>query len=403
MKRSKVMGAVLVAMLGASSACQAPAGVTGVVEHHSGGVIKIGWISSLTGPLSAAAVAENRGVRYAVRQINRRGGIDGHKLELTTRDTQGDPTKAVSAAKELTLRDGVDFVIGPVNSGEAVPVTPVLARSHTPNMVIATVDTLTDPKKYPLAFRVIPTNKEWVTAANAYALGHLGLKKVAILADSTGYGTTTADQARRLVTSAGGQVVYSGLIDIDQTDVTSDVRKARAAGAQAVVVWSASSGLDARIINARAAIGWKAPILGHPALASGDTGKLLTSKNNWKGVYAVGYRSMSRDARGQVPASTRRFVAEAGRSVLGSDINYTLWWVAMGYDAVQDIEHAVQKAGGTDRDAVRDALAGTRNLHGVFATYSWSPGNRNGISQDQVVMNEADSFHDGTFRLAPGY
>ncbi|MGV9797565.1 ABC transporter substrate-binding protein [Mycobacterium sp. NPDC003449] len=403
MKRSTAMGAAVVAILCSISACQPPPGVTGAAAHNDGGAVKIGWISSLTGPLSAAAAAENRGVRFAVQQINEQGGIDGRKVELTTRDTQGDPTKAVNAAKELTLREGVDFIIGPVNSGESVPVTPVLARSHTPNMVIATVDSLTDPEKYPLAFRVIPTNEQWVTAANDYAMKDLGLNRVAILADSTGYGTTTADQAKKLFTASGGTVTYTGLIDIDQTDVTSDVAKARASGAQAILVWSASSGLNARIINARAAIGWKAPILGHPALAAGDTGKLLTNRSNWGGVYAVGYRSMSRDEEQRLPASTSKFVADAGRSVLGEDINYTLWWVAMGYDAVQVIRHAVEKAGGTDRDAVQDALTQTRDLPGVFATYSWSVNDRNGISQNQVVMNEADSFDRGTFRLAPGY
>src|SRR5437764_8267080 len=62
--------------------------------------IQIGWLSSLTGPLSSAAIAENQGVQFAIDQINEVGGINGRKLELLTRDTAGDPTKAVNFAQQ---------------------------------------------------------------------------------------------------------------------------------------------------------------------------------------------------------------------------------------------------------------------------------------------------------------
>lgn len=400
MKQSKMFLPAALLLLASATGCGA--GVTGG-QTASDKTVTIGWISSLTGPLSSAAVAENRGVKYAVDQINAHGGIGGQQVRLVTRDSQGDPTKAVSAANELTQKDHVDFVIGPVNSGEALPVIPVLARANTPNIVIGTVDELTSPSKYPLAFRVIPTNTQWVTAANQYALKQLDVKKVAILADNTGYGTDTADLAKQLFTKMGGEVTYSGLIDPAQTDVSSDIRKARASGAQAIMVWSAATGLDARIIEARSQAGWHVPVVGHPALASGDTGALLSQKSDWNKVYAVGYRSMSTDAKGNLPASTARFIKEAGPKVLGKNIDYTLWWVAMGYDAVQVIEHAVEKAGGTDPTAVQNALEQTNGLKGVFASYSWGPNNRDGFPQADVVMNEASSFHNGTFKLAPGY
>jgi len=80
--------------------------------------IKVGWLSSLTGPLSSAAIAENQGVQLAVEEINKAGGVLGRPIELLTRDTAGDPTKAVNFAQQLAFSDKVQFVIGPVNSGE---------------------------------------------------------------------------------------------------------------------------------------------------------------------------------------------------------------------------------------------------------------------------------------------
>ena len=74
--------------------------------------IKVGWLSSLTGPLSSAAIAENQGVQLAVDEINAAGGINGRKIELLTRDTAGDPTKAVNFAQQLAFQEKVHFVIG---------------------------------------------------------------------------------------------------------------------------------------------------------------------------------------------------------------------------------------------------------------------------------------------------
>ena len=123
--------------------------------------IKVGWLSSLTGPLSTAAIAENQGVLFAVDEINKKGGgILGHKVELLTRDTAGDPTKAVNLAKQLAFSDKVQFIIGPANSGESLATVPMLSRAGIPNVLIGTLDELTDPRKYPLAFRVINTSTQ---------------------------------------------------------------------------------------------------------------------------------------------------------------------------------------------------------------------------------------------------
>src|SRR5215204_1393168 len=96
--------------------------------------IKIGYLPALTGPSSSTGVGINRGTQLAVEEINKAGGIDGRQLELITRDTQSDPTKAVNGAAELTRGEKVSVVFGPVNSGESLAVTPLLARTNTPQV-----------------------------------------------------------------------------------------------------------------------------------------------------------------------------------------------------------------------------------------------------------------------------
>ena len=367
--------------------------------HAQGEPIRIGWLSSLTGPLSSAAIAENQGVQFAVEEINKAGGINGRKLEPITRDTAGDPTKAVNFAKQLAYDDKVSYVIGPVNSGESLATVPILAKAGVPNLIIGTVDELTNPKKYPLAFRVINTNEQWITSANKYALETLKRRKVAVLGDTTGYGASSAKRAAALLEQAGVKPVYSVLIDPNKTSVTDEIEKARAAGADVIMPWSAATGLLARILNARGDLQWDVPVVGHPALMGLPIRNLLNKPSYWDNTYAAGYASTTYDAGGKLPERTQALMT-AIQPKLGGKIDFTFWWVALGYDTVKVIEHAVKQTGGTDAQAFRKALENTRGMPGVYADYTWTADDHNGFPDSGMVVNRANTFKDGSFELA---
>lgn len=363
--------------------------------------IKVGWLSSLTGPLSASAIAENQGVELAVEEINAAGGILGRKIELLTRDTAGDPTKAVNFAQQLAFSDKVNFVIGPVNSGEGLATTPMLARAGVPNIIIGAIDELTDAKKYPRAFRMINTNMQWISTANKYAIETLKKQKVAVIADTSGYGTASAKSAIALLEKAGIKPVYSVLIDANKTDVMDEMTKARNAGADVVMPWTAAAGLLGRLINARGEMGWDVPIVGHPALMAAQIRKLLNKPEYWDKTYAAGYTSTTYLPDDKLPAPTQALVDKIRPRIGGGEIDITFWWVALGYDTVKMIEHAVKKAGSTDPAAIQKAMEETTSFPGVYATYSYSATQRDGFPDSGMVMNTANTFKDGSFKLAP--
>jgi len=362
--------------------------------------IRIGWLSSLTGPLSSAAIAENQGVQFAVEEINKAGGVNGRKLELITRDTAGDPTKAVNLAKQLAFTEKVHFIIGPVNSGESLATVPILARAGIPNLIIGSVDELVDAKKYPNAFRAINTNRQWIEAANHYALNVIKRKKIAVIGDTSGYGTSSAKTAAELLDKAGIKPVYSVLIDPNKTDLTDEMNKAKAAGADVVMPWSAATGLLARLLNTRGDMGWDVPIVGHPALMAPAIKKLLNKPEYWGNAVAAGYVSTTYDEKGKLPAKTQALIDKLHGKMGTGEIDYMLWWVALGYDTVKIVEYAVKQANGTDPKVIQKVLENTKGLQGVYATYSWSAAQRNGFPDHQIVMNQANSFKDGAYRAA---
>jgi branched-chain amino acid transport system substrate-binding protein len=340
-------------------------------------------------------------VQLAVDEINKSGGILGRQIELLTRDTAGDPTKAVNFAQQLAFSDKVQFVIGPVNSGEALATTPILARAGVPNIVIGALDELVDPAKYPRAFRAINTNLQWISTANNYATGTLKKTKVAIIADTSGYGTASARSAEQLLDKAGIKPVYVVLVDPNKTDLSDEMNKAKAAGADVVMPWSAATGLLGRLLNARGDMGWNVPVVGHPALMAAQIRKLLNKPEYWDNTFAAGYQSTTYGPDGKLPERTQALVDKVRGKLGGGEIDVLFWWVALGYDTVKIIEYAAKSAGSFDPAAIQKVLENTKDYRGVYTSYSWSPTERNGFPDANMAMNAASTFKDGSFKPAP--
>jgi len=364
--------------------------------------IKIGWLAAMTGPSSAPTVGFNRGVMFAVDAINAKGGVKGRKIEVITRDTQGDPTKAVNATQELISQAKVHGLWGPVNSGEALATTPIMARAKMPNIHPCVVETLIDTTKYPNAFRMAPSNGQWDDAVRGYCLNILKAKKVAVIGDTTGYGVTAVGASVAAFKKDGADVVYQANIDSTQPDMTPDLLRARNAGAEVIAVWSVSTGMDARMFNTRAALNWDVPFVGHPSLASGEIAGLVEKPANWEKVYCIGYKSVSYDAAGKLPARTQDLVDRLIKAKV--EINDTLlWWIAGGIDAIELFAKGVEASGSTDSAGITAYLNSLSKYPGYYGDYTFTPTQHNGYPTEDVVMSAANSAKNGTFALAPGY
>jgi branched-chain amino acid transport system substrate-binding protein len=364
--------------------------------------IKIGCLAAITGPSSAPTIGFNRGVTFAVDAINAGGGVKGRKIEIVMRDTQGDPTKAVNATQELISQQKVHAIWGPVNSGEALATTPIMGRAKIPDIHPCVVESLIDPVKFPNAFRMAPSNSQWDDAVRNYCLKVLKVKKVAVIGDTTGYGTTAVGASVAAFKKDGADVVYQANIDATQPDMTPDMLRARNAGAEVIVVWSVTTGMEARMFNTRAAMNWDVAFVGHPSLASGELAGLVEKPENWKKVYAIGYKSCSYDAAGKLPPKSEDLVARLTKAGVKLD-DTLLWWVAGGIDAIELIAKGVAESGSTDSAGIIAYWNTLSKYPGYFGNYTFSPTQHNGYLTEEIVMSEASTAKNGTFALAPGY
>src|SRR6476661_3019383 len=363
--------------------------------------IRIGYLPALTGPSSSTGIGINRGVQLAVQEINAAGGIDGRQIELVVRDTQSEPTKAVNGAAELTHAHKVSVVLGPVNSGESLAVVPLLARANTPQVHPCWVDSLTDPKKYPMCFRNASTNQQIGAGANRYVVDVLKCKKVAVISDTTGYGTASVNAYVPMLKGMGAEIAYQGNVDAANPDLKPELLRMQSAGAEAIMPWSVNAGFLSRLINTRGQMGWDVPICGQTTLGSGQTKALLEKPEYWNKVYPNNFRPVCYGPDGKLPERTRAFMDRL-RSAKIDMSDTLLWWIALGYDAPLLIRDAI-KANGPEPEKIVAYWNGLKNFPGVYGDISFTADKHDGYPDNQVVMVEANALKDGAFNLDQGY
>lgn len=372
----------------------------GAGSARSAEPIRIGVLGTFSGPLATPSLQSQKGVEFAVEQFNKSGGLDGRLAELVVRDTNGEPTKAVNFAQQLINSEKVVAVIGPSNSGEALATVPIVARAGVVNIVQGVLDVLIDPIKYPRAFRASNTNTQWIERANDYILNVLGKRKVAVFADTSGYGASTAKQVAQMLEKAGAAPVYTVLIDPAKTDVTDEIGKARAAGAEVVSLWTGSTGLVARLLNTRGEQNWNVPFIGHPALAALPVRELLQKPEYWGNAYAIGFTNTTYDAQGKLPPRTQELLNQMRPLLGGAELQFTFWWITIGFDSVNMLLQAIKRAGSTDAASITTAMEAAP-YEGAYTTYRFTPREHNGFPDSGLTVDLADSFRDGSFTAAP--
>src|SRR4029078_1684362 len=125
--------------------------------------IKVGMPMPLSGPPALFGEPASKGAMMFVEELNAKGGVLGRKLELIVRDSKGDANEAVRQARELILKDNVDFLVGTLTSAEG-PAVSVVAKENKIVFIapLPHTDQLTAPDNaQPYIFRVVhhPTSE----------------------------------------------------------------------------------------------------------------------------------------------------------------------------------------------------------------------------------------------------
>jgi branched-chain amino acid transport system substrate-binding protein len=205
------------------------------------GTYKVGAVFSATGRTSFLGDPEKKTAEMIAEQINKAGGINGHKLELIVYDTEGDATKCNLAVKKLITQDKVCAVIGPSLSGTSLAVVPLAEKYKTPLVSCAAsykiVHNDKTGKPYKWVFKTPQTDTMAVEAIYT-RLQKTGINKIAIISVTSGFGASGRGELIRLAPKYKINIVADEKYGPKDTDMTAQLTKIKGKSPQAIVNWS---------------------------------------------------------------------------------------------------------------------------------------------------------------------
>ena len=316
--------------------------------------IRVGEYASLTGKEASFGQSSHKGIVLAFEEINAAGGVLNQQIELIVEDNQTRPGESATAAKKLIAREKVIALLGEVSSGRSLEAAPIAQASKVPMIApAATNPKVTETGDY--IFRVCFIDPFQGTVMAKFAQDDLKAKKVAILSSvSNAYSVGLAKYFRETFSAGGGEIVAENNFSEGDKDFRAQLTAVKAAGAEAVFVPSYYTEAALIVRQARdlgitvpffGGDGWEAPQL------------LQIGGDALEGCYYSTHFSPE-NADPAVRAFVDKFKARWDNETPDA-------FAALGYDAAYVLADALKRAGSTDGEKLRDALAATRDFSGV--------------------------------------
>jgi branched-chain amino acid transport system substrate-binding protein len=198
-----------------------------IIKARGDNPVKIGFVNPLTGILSALAQSEVEGAKYAVGEVNQKGGILGRQVQLLVEDSANDVGTGVQKTQKLIDRDQCDVIFGDVNSGIAYAMSQVTGEKKVFHIVPGGhTDPITGTDCKWNVFRICNTTSMDAAAITPELIKRFGKKWFFITPDYA-YGHTLQDAFVKNLKKAGGE--FAGdMLPINTTEFSATLIKARA-------------------------------------------------------------------------------------------------------------------------------------------------------------------------------
>jgi branched-chain amino acid transport system substrate-binding protein len=326
--------------------------------------IKLGFNGDMSAsPSALSGQAATLGLQAAIDDVNTAGGVLGRKLTLVIRDDLSQPPKSIQNMSDLIDNEQVVAVFGPTNSGNA------LAWKQVPNQkkipVIGTVGSGT-AITYPVSagadnymFRISMVDRDQVSGLMAYVKKNPAVKNVGYLSETTGYGQGGLKDMQELGDVEGIKPVCSEKFGVNDTDMTSQLNKCKAAGVDTLVVWAQGTPLG-QLMRSMEKINYF-PLTLMTWAADNQSfyeaaGKTLAEK-------PIFMRTVTEE---RTPKQQKLYDRIAPKMTSASAFGFA----AHSYDAVMVLASAIKQANSTEGSKIREALENLQTPYeGMMKSY----------------------------------
>lgn len=316
--------------------------------------ILIGEYASLTGSEATFGQSSHNGLELAVEEVNNSGGVLGKKIKLITEDNQGKPSETQTVVQKLINRDKVVAVIGEVASSRSKAGAQICQSAKIPMVTPAS----TNPEVTLIGdyiFRVCFIDPFQATVMSKFAINSMKVNKIALLIDQkNAYSTGLADNFRQVFTGMGGEIVEEQKYSAGDKDFKAQLTSIKAKNPEAIFIPGYYTDVNLISIQARE-IGLTCPLFGSDGW---ESEKLTEGKaaDALEGSFFSTHVSAD-DPSQQVQNYIRKYRAKYNKEPDAMSF--------LTYDAGMILFDAIKKAGSTEGEKIKNALATTKDYPGV--------------------------------------
>jgi branched-chain amino acid transport system substrate-binding protein len=307
------------------------------------------------------------GAELGVRDINAKGGVGGHKLTLTERDDEGDPSKSLGAAKELIQGGVVDALLGAATSGTTTSILPFVNQMKFPHVMPSASGLTIDPVKYPYTFKTASDDSAGAKSLFDLSLAAFKFKKPALLVQSDAYGNANLAYFQAAIAAHPElQYVTTQRMDVSAKDATPQVIQLRNSGADFLFTTTYPAVMATYIRSAQAVNFW-IPTLANAGFNSTAFFDLMPK------TPPQSYTSDAKQMMLPHSSAIDKLITEINKA----NPTLTFSWdnVFEAYDAIGLLASVAEKNGGKlSGDTFKKTMESSSfSYKGIFDTYVWSP------------------------------
>ncbi|MBV8183544.1 MAG: ABC transporter substrate-binding protein [Hyphomicrobiales bacterium] len=339
-----------------------------------GTTLKLGMCAPVTGPAAEQGRYAQTGAKIALDAVNKAGGVLGKQVELIIEDDQTTNPGIVLAFSKLAAQEDIVAFLGSIRSTQVHAMAPDVLKLGKPVMIGGTDPALTHMGNQWL-FRFRPNDSYSGRVLADYGVNTLGKKKWAIVHSTDAFGTAGGKALTEALGKIGATVALDQGYANQSQDFTPVVLAVKQSGADILgsyFTFENDLGIFARQLRQ---LGVNVPYVGSPSIVNVSALKLAGPA-----LYGTfGVADYAEDSSEAAKAYGKLY-REAAK--LPPD-NQSAWT----YDAITILCAAINKAGKTDPQAIREAILATKSHAGAEGTYNFDA-NGDGLHGYNVVKND---------------
>ncbi|MCD6238435.1 MAG: ABC transporter substrate-binding protein [Thermotogae bacterium] len=318
-------------------------------------VVKIGGVYPLTGPFAPMGIGDKQAILLAVEEINAKGGIKslgGAKIQVVFADSEGDPRVAMTATERLIIREHVVAMLGSILSSTTATMAPVCERYRIPLVNEGSTSITLTQHGWKYFFRTTPHDGLYCSAMFSFLKDVAKksgeeIKTIGIMYENTLFGKTAGDVWKENAPKYGFKIVADIPYSAQSVDLSSEILKLKKASPD--VIFLASYTQDAILITkTRQSLDCNAKLV-----VGIDGGQIVPSYIKALGPlsnYVAAEARWSPDIKKPLAQEVNaKYYSKYGQNMDGHN--------ARAYTAAMTLYYAIEKAGSTNKEKIREALA----------------------------------------------